>query len=276
MGRETITAVHLVCGGFPPGEPAAHDIDYARRRLLGFLAEQESARTSVASDLADIERWLERSRFVITYLSGPHLDEAQSRAMRAWLEGGGRWLGLHGTSGGRAVSVGGDRRVRRMQKSPHHGVLGAFFLNHPPVRRFRVDVADPDHPLARGLPASFETVDELYLVELQDPEHTDLVLSTAFDEDPSPPGFGFDYERDTSPLADGRTRALAYTRTVGRGAVAYVALGHCHSAATNVQPFVDESVSPGGETPLTLRGSWENEHFETLIRNALAWGLAPR
>ncbi|MBW2416025.1 MAG: ThuA domain-containing protein, partial [Deltaproteobacteria bacterium] len=189
MSRPKPVPAHLVTGGFPPGAPAAHDIDYARRRLLGLLGEFENARTTVSSDLADIERWLERSRFVVTYTSGPHLDEAQSRAMQDWLEAGGRWLGLHGSSGGRAAPVDGDRSVRRMVKTSHHAVLGAFFLNHPPVRRFRVDVKR-DHPLARGLPASFETVDELYLIELQDPEHTDLLLTTDLDKDPSPPGFG--------------------------------------------------------------------------------------
>jgi hypothetical protein len=114
----------------------------------------------------------------------------------------------------------------------------------------------------------------MYLIELQDPEHTDLLLTTELEKDPSPPGFGFAYECDTSALEDGRTRALGYTRKVGKGAVAYVALGHCHSPLTNTQPFVDSSVNSSGETPLTLRCSWENEHFETLIRNALAWGLA--
>ena len=239
------------------------------------LAEHDSARTTVSSDLSDIERWLERSRFIITYLAGPHLDEDQSRAMQAWLERGGRWFGLHGTSGGRAAPVDGDRRVRRMVKTSHHAVLGSFFLNHPPVSRFRVDVADSAHPLTRGLPASFETVDELYLIELQDPEHTHLLLTTELEKDPSPPGFGFAYERDTSALSDGRTRALGYARAVGKGAVAYVALGHCHSPSTNSQPFVDVSVHPEGKTPPTLRGSWENEHFERLLRNAIEWGLNP-
>jgi len=274
MSGPTLVPVHLVVGGFPPGASAAHDIEYARRRLLGFLAEHDGARTTVSSDLADIERWLERSRFLITYLSGPHLDPDQSRVMQAWLEDGGRWFALHGTSGGRAAPVDGDRRVRSMVKMPHHAVLGSFFLNHPPVRRFRVDVANPDHPLTRGLPASFETVDEMYLIELQDPEHTDLLLTTAIDKDPSPAGFGFVYEADTSALADGRTRALGYTRSVGKGAVTYIALGHCHSPSTNSQPFVDASVNPSGETPLTLRCSWQNEHFEKLVRNALEWGLA--
>ena len=36
---------------------------------------------------------------------------------------------------------------RMMSRARHHEVLGAFFLNHPPIRKFRVDVRDPDHPL---------------------------------------------------------------------------------------------------------------------------------
>ena len=58
----------------------------------------------------------------------------------------------------------------------------------------------------------------------------------------------------------------------GRGAVAYFALGHCHSPTTNGQPFVDKSVEPSGETPLSFRGSWETEAFQQLLRNAIAWG----
>jgi type 1 glutamine amidotransferase len=276
MARPQPVPVHLVTGGFPPGAPAAHDIDFARRRLLEWLGEDERARVTVSSDLADIERWLPRCDFVVTYVAGPYLDDQQSEAMRAWLESGGRWFALHGTSGGRAAPVDGDRWRRQMVKTSHHAVLGAFFLNHPPVRRFTVDV-EAAHPLAQGLPGSFETIDELYLIELQDPEHSELLLTTELEKDPSPAGFGFVYERDTSALSDGRTRALGYTRRVGEGAVTYVALGHCHSPSTNGQPFVDPSVDPEGKTPPTLRGSWENPHFETLVRNALAWGLdSPR
>jgi hypothetical protein len=28
-------------------------------------------------------------------------------------------------------------------------------------------------------------------------------------------------------------------------------------------------------TPLTLRGSWETEAFIKLLRNTIAWGMAP-
>ena len=29
-----------------------------------------------------------------------------------------------------------DSRQRKMQRLAHHDLLGAFYLNHPPVRRF--------------------------------------------------------------------------------------------------------------------------------------------
>ena len=38
--------VHLIVGGFPPGSPAGHDMDYARLRILQLLLhEQPNVRT---------------------------------------------------------------------------------------------------------------------------------------------------------------------------------------------------------------------------------------
>lgn len=266
--------VHVVAGGFPPGATAAHDMDYARLRLLQLLHEAPNVHATVASDFADLERWLPGCRLLLTYVAGPYPDDAQNRVLRAWLAAGGRWLGLHGTSGGRAARVDGDRFARKMVKLAHHDTLGGFFLNHPPVRRFRVDVKDREHPLTRGLPASFEVMDELYFVELLDPAHTRLLLTTELPDDPAP-DFGFSFDDDTSLLPDGRSRAIGYARDVGKGGVAYVALGHCHSPATNGQPFVDVSVDPEGKTPPLFRGPWETAPFQQLLRNGIEWGTQP-
>ena len=62
---------------------------------------------------------------------------------------------------------------------------------------------------------------------------------------------------------------IGYTRVVGRGAVAYVALGHCHNPAIRATRAVD----PTDTTPLTFRGSWETEPFITLLHNAIIWGV---
>ena len=53
MSRPDPVRVHLVVGGFPPGSTAAHDMDYARLRLLELLHENPRVLTSVASDFAD-------------------------------------------------------------------------------------------------------------------------------------------------------------------------------------------------------------------------------
>ena len=261
---------HLIAGGFPPGAAAGHDMDFARLSLLRYLSEREDATTTVANDFRDLDAWLDGARFLLTYVAGPFPSGAQLDALESWLDAGGRWFALHGTSGGRAERIEGSRQ-RRMVREAHHDALGCFFLNHPPVCRFDVQVRQ-GHPLTAGLPPAFQTEDELYLVAPIGA--SEVLLTTVLPEDPSPPGFGFQYDADTSLLPDGKTRVLGYAKDVGEGAVAYVALGHCHSPRSNSQPFVDESVAAGGVTPTSFRGSWENAAFQTLLRNAVSWGLA--
>lgn len=268
----TPSQVHLITGGYPPGASAGHDMDYARVRLLNLLQDAAQARATVSNDFADLERWLPASHLLITYVAGPFPDERQNQLLSEWLNGGGRWLALHGTSGGKAAPVGDNRRMRKMVKMAHHQTLGAFFLNHPPLCKFRVDVADRSHPLTNGLPDSFEVADELYMIELQQPSESHVLLTTQLEKDPSPPGFGFVYDKDTSLMADGKTRVLGYIRNFGKGAITYFALGHCHGPANNVQPFVDTSVARDGTTPKAFRGSWESPAFERLLRNAIEWG----
>jgi len=272
MAQTQPIRVHLITGGFPPGSPAGHDMDYARLRLLQLLQEDQGILTTVASDFTDVAKWLPKSRLLVTYVAGPYPNDEQNAFIRQWLEEGGRWLALHGTSGGRAVQVGDDRRVRAMVKLSHHTTLGGFFLNHPPVRKFRVEVTDREHVLTKGLPAAFEVMDELYLIEVLDPAATHVLLTTELPKDPSPPGFGFVYAQDTALMPDGKTRVLGFTKEVGKGSIAYIALGHCHSLLNNVQPFVDASVDAAGTTPKVFRGAWETDAFATLLRNGVRWG----
>lgn len=263
--------VHLITGGYPPGAPAGHDHDYARIRILEIL-ERHGIPASVSNDFDDVEKWLPRSRYLITYTAGPVLGNEQAVAVGAWLKAGGRWLGLHGTSGGKAARIEGNRQ-RRMVKMEHHETLGAFFINHPPVRRFQVDVINHDDVLTRGLPANFEVIDEPYMVEVLRPEQSRILMTAQLGPDLSPAGFGFVYDGDTALLPDGKTRVIAHTRDVGDGGVTYVTLGHCHTPATNSQPYVDASVSADGKTPPTLRVTWETDAYKRLLSNAVEWGM---
>jgi uncharacterized protein len=273
MSTPNPTRIHVIIGGFPPGAPAGHDMDYARLRILQLLQEHPHVLSTVANDFTDIAKWLPGSQLLITYVAGPHPTDDQNQVIRRWLEDGGRWLALHGTSGGKAVRVGETRSPRKMVKTSHHDTLGSFFLNHPPLRKFRVQVADREHVLTKDLPASFEVIDELYLIELQEPSACRVLLTTELEKDPSPPGFGFTYDKDTSLLPDGKTRVLGYSKELGKGGVTYIALGHCHSPTDHRQRTVDPSVQTSGDAPKLCRGSWETEPFERLLRNGIIWGI---
>jgi hypothetical protein len=258
---------HLIVGGFPPGSHAGHDHDYARLRLLGLLAEQ-GVPASVANDFADVEKWLPVSQLLITYVAGPYPDATQCHGLQRWLQAGGRWLGLHGTSGGRAERVAGVRQ-RRTVKTQHHALLGSCFLIHPPICKIRVDVRAGDARLTRGLGPSFDVEDEPYFIEIQDPASTRILLSADYGPHALSSAIATLYGADTSLLPDGRCRVLGYTRQVGEGAVAYFALGHCHNPSIRAGRVLD----PTDTSPLTFRGSWETDAFITLLRNGIAWGV---
>ncbi|HXP04717.1 MAG TPA: ThuA domain-containing protein [Stellaceae bacterium] len=259
---------HLIAGGFPPGSMGGHDHDYARLKLLGLLAERDIP-ASVGNDFDDVEKWLPVSDMLITYVAGPYPNAGQTRAIQSWLEAGGKWLALHGTSGGRAERVEGSRQ-RRTVKSEHHALLGSYFLTHPPIREFRVNVAAADSPLTRGLGSSFVVEDEPYFIELQDPGGTQILLTAEYGPDAVSPSIGTLYPKDTSLQADGKTRVIGYTKPVGQGGIAYYALGHCHNPAIRAaRAFTD----PNDTTPPIFRVPWETGGFVTLLRNAIAWGI---
>ena len=265
MPEATPNRAHVIAGGFPPGSYAGHDHDYARLRLLELLAEQSVA-ASVANDFADVARWLPLGRLMITYVAGPHPDAAQTGAIRDWVVAGGHWLALHGTSGGRAERVEGARS-RRTVKAEHHALLGGYFLTHPPICEFRVEVKAPDHPLSRGLGGSFTVEDEPYFVELQDPGATHILLTADYGAAGDWPVAATLYGKDTSLQPDGKTRVLGYTRDVGKGGVAYFTLGHCHNPAIRAARAPD----PADATPPVFHGAWERDAFLTLLRNAIAY-----
>ena len=263
---------HLITGGFPPGSPAGHDMDYARLQLLQKLQAESQLAVTVANDFQDLERWLPGTELLITYVAGPYPAGTGNEALSSWLQAGGRWFALHGTSGGKAVKTEHEGRpVKKMVKGEHHQTLGCFFLNHPPLSEFQVSVTG-DHAVTQGLPEMFSAQDELYLIELQDPDASRILLTTELAKDPSPPGFGFFYDEDTSLRADGKTRVLGYARDVGRGEVVYVGLGHCHTGRTNGQSAVDASLQPDGIMPAEFHGVWETDAFALLVQNAIAWG----
>ena len=115
------------------------------------------------------------------------------------------------------------------------------------------------------------TIDEPYMIEVQHPNETDVVLSAELGPDNS--GYGFVYDEDTSLQADGKTRVMGYTRNIGKGGVAYIALGHCHSPASQTNHAFDETVEDPESMPAAFRASWDVEEYVQILRNGIDWGV---
>ena len=159
--------------------------------------------------------------------------------------------------------------MRRTIRTEHHALLGSMFLTHPPIREIRVDVATADHPLTRGLGGSFVVEDETYFIELTDPASTRVLLTADYGPGAADATHGL-YAADTSLQADGKTRVLGYTRGIGEGGVTYYAFGHCHNPAIRAGRA---NRDPADRTPPTFRRPWENDAVNTLLRNAIGWGM---
>lgn len=127
---------------------------------------------------------------------------------------------------------------------------------------------DRDHPITRGIGASFQVEDEPYFVELQDPASTRILLTAEYGPDAVSPSIGTLYPSDISLQADGKTRVFGYTRDVGRGGVSYFALGHCHNPAIRG----DRAANSSDNAPATFHGAWESDAFIALLHNTIGFG----
>lgn len=226
-----------------------HDIDFARLELLKLLAEDDCVRVRVFEDYSNLDA-IRNARFLVTYTCDVVPSLEQQEALRAWVEGGGRWYALHGTSS--ILRFLSNGLVDSPKWAPHLAeTLGSQFIAHPPIGPYRVDVADGDHELVRGI-ESFEVTDELYLSDI----HADLhvLLDTEFEGDAT--GFARD------KWSKGR-HPVFYIRPIGKGAVLYLTLGHCRGHH-DMRPLMDH-------WPEIQRCAWELPVFYDLLRRGIAW-----
>jgi uncharacterized protein len=160
---------YLVAGG------RYHDIDFARLELLKLLAEHEEVRVTVGSDYEDTDA-IAACTFLVSYTCDIRPSEKAQRAIRAWVEGGGKWMALHGTNA--ALDLPRPNGVEAPRCFPTWAnTLGSQFIAHPPIQMYPVELADPNHPIVAGF-EPFETDDELYLSEYHDRDKLHVLLHT--------------------------------------------------------------------------------------------------
>ncbi len=230
-----------------------HDIDFARLELLKLLAEDERIRVRVFEDFEAIEA-IEAADLLVSYTCDVVPSLGVQERLREWVQGGRRWLALHGTNS--ILRFLDSGLVDAPDWAPHFmETLGTTFRAHPPIAPFQVAITDPDHPLTVGI-APFETEDELYLSETTAPIETLLHVEFA---GTAPAFVQGEWAHARHPLM--------YLRRLGEGAILYNALGHCRGHY-DMQPKLDWF-------PAVQRGSWERPEYYELLRRGLRWATPP-
>lgn len=239
--------VTLVAGG------KYHDIDFARRELLGLLAEHDELRVRVQPDYEDADA-IARGTILISYTCDVRPSVGAQETIRSWVEGGGRWVALHGTNA--ALDLGGPHGVDSPRVFPLWAdTLGSQFVAHPPIQPYRVELAAPGHWLVADI-EPFETDDELYLSEYHHRDELVPLLHTHWQGEAK----GF-VEADWSSTP--AEHLVMYLRPLGAGAVLYNTLGHCRGHY-DMAPVLDWY-------PRVERCSWERPAYYELLRRSLRW-----
>jgi type 1 glutamine amidotransferase len=193
--------------------------------------------------------------FIISYTCDVTPALGEQEALRAFVERGGRWMALHGTNSILRFLKTGQADSPRW--APHFmRTLGSMFIAHPPVGPVRVTVADPEHPLVRGI-EPFETSDELYLMETYGDLHA--LMETEF------AGEATGFVEHTWPRAK---HPVFYMNRIGNGAVLYLTLGHCNGHY-DMRPLMDWY-------PTVQRCSWNQPVYYELLRRGIGWAKEPR
>ncbi len=167
-------------------------------RTLGFGVD-------ATGDPADLEAPLDPyAAVVFLSTSGEVLTEAARAGLRAYVEEGGGFAGVHA-----AACTEYDW--------PYYGeLLGARFARHPAYQPGKAVIEDRGHPATRHLPAVWEFTDEWYDFR-ESPRGAVHVLVSADESSYDGGGMGEDHP-------------LAWCREQGAGRVFYTALGHASEA----------------------------------------------
>ena len=239
----------LVAGG------KYHDIDFARRELLGLLAEHERVRVAVRDDWDDVETLI-GADLIVSYTCDVRPPERSQEALRSWVARGGRLVALHGTNA--ALDHPRPEGVEAPRCFPTWvDMLGSQFIAHPEIAPIAVECAAPRHWLVAGID-SFITTDELYLMDHPNRDSLEVLLHTHWRGEA--PGFA-----ESDWTGGPGEHLIQYLRPLGDGAVLYNTLGHCRGHY-DMAPLQEYS-------PSVDRCSWETPQYFELLRRGIRWAM---
>jgi type 1 glutamine amidotransferase len=157
--------------------------------------------------------------------SEPWITGEQGAAIRGFVQAGGALYALHNSS---HISL---------SSKEYREVMGGAYIDHPPLRPFKVSVVNKEHPITRGV-QDFIVNDEQHFVTYdKDPKYV-LLRSE-----------NIDGLTDISEGKDLGSKAIAgWAYDFGKGRVVFTAIGH------------------------TLHAMWQPEYFK-LQKNAVRWLL---
>jgi len=158
------------------------------------LEHTEDASQITAMNLASVD--------VVVFLSptGDVLDDAQERALEAWVRAGGGWVGIHA-----AADCEYDW--------PFYSTLvGAWFNRHPAVQTATLTVEDRAHPATAHLEPTWTRTDEWY--DFRRNPRLDVRVLISIDESTYTGG------------EMGADHPVTWSHQVGDGRSFYTALGH--------------------------------------------------
>ena len=169
---------------------------------------------------------------VFNNVSGDVFSPAQQAAFKAFVEGGGGYVGLHASGDNSHAGWGWYMR----------SLLGAKFTQHtmdPQFQEAVVNVEDKTHAVTQGLPASWKRTEEWYSFEKSPRAPGVMVLATVDEKTYRPVGmFSKDLRMGDHPAV--------WARCIGKGPVVYTIFGH------RAETFAE----PEAKTLLANAASW--------------------
>lgn len=204
-----IRALYVTGGGFhdfvtqetilPPGLAQRIRIDWTVDHTAGKA-------TDVLIDRHKNTDWTKAFDVVVYNMSFSHVVDVD------WIE---RLAGAHRTSGVPAVILhGAVHSFRRSESKAWGELMGAFSMRHDRQRPLTVEAVAPDHPILRGFPKKWETIDEeLYEHERAWPGMTPLAQAYSVESKKSHP--------------------VIWTNTHGKARVFVTSMGHNNEMMSN-------------------------------------------